>query len=119
MVLFCRSATILLNLSVIYSDDKLLDINKEYSERIRFHSVISRYPTPFRPIPLNEPHLRGISALNVSKGDNSYLCASAGVSDNLLQIISGSTRQLKGMYNRFLLFRENKAWDNWPDMMFL
>lgn len=96
---------ILLNLSVIYSDGKLLDINKEYS--------------PFRPIPLNEPHLRGISALNVSKGDNSYLCASAGVSDNLLQIISGSTRQSKGMYNRFLLFRENKAWDNWSDMMFL
>lgn len=110
---------ILLNLSVIYSDGKLLDINKEYSERIRFNGVISRYPTPFRPIPLNEPHLRGISALNVSKGDNSYLCASAGVSDNLLQIISGSTRQSKGMYNRFLLFRENKAWDNWSDMMFL
>lgn len=67
MVLFYRSAMILLNLSVIYSDGKLLDINKEYSERIRFHGVISRYPTPFRPIPLNEPHLRGISALNVNK----------------------------------------------------
>lgn len=84
MVLFYRLVMILLNLLVIYLDGKLLDINKEYLERIWFYGVISRYLIFFWLILFNELFFWGILVFNVSKGDNFYLCVSVGVLDNLL-----------------------------------
>lgn len=84
MVLFFRLVMILLNLLVIYLDGKLLDINKEYLERIWFYGVISRYLIFFWLILFNELYFWGILVFNVSKGDNFYLCVSVGVLDNLL-----------------------------------
>lgn len=84
MVLFYRLIMILLNLLVIYLDGKLLDINKEYLERIWFYGVISRYLIFFWLILFNELYFWGILVFNVSKGDNFYLCVSVGVLDNLL-----------------------------------
>lgn len=84
MVLFYRLVMILLNLLVIYLDGKLLDINKEYLERIWFYGVISRYLIFFWLILFNELYFWGILVFNVSKGDNFYLCVSVGVLDNLL-----------------------------------
>lgn len=84
MVLFYRLVMILLNLLVIYLDGKLLDINKEYLERIWFYGVISRYLIFFWLILFNELYFWGILVFNVSKGDNFYFCVSVGVLDNLL-----------------------------------
>lgn len=84
MVLFFRLVMLLLNLLVIYLDGKLLDINKEYLERIWFYGVISRYLIFFWLILFNELYFWGILVFNVSKGDNFYLCVSVGVLDNLL-----------------------------------
>lgn len=84
MVLFFGLVMILLNLLVIYLDGKLLDINKEYLERIWFYGVISRYLIFFWLILFNELYFWGILVFNVSKGDNFYLCVSVGVLDNLL-----------------------------------
>lgn len=84
MVLFFRLVMILLNLLVIYLDGKLLDINKEYLERIWFYGVISRYLIFFWLILFNELYFWGILVFNVGKGDNFYLCVSVGVLDNLL-----------------------------------
>lgn len=84
MVLFFRLVMILLNLLVIYLDGKLLDINKEYLERIWFYGVISRYLIFFWLILFNELYFWGILVFNVSKGDNFYLCVNVGVLDNLL-----------------------------------
>lgn len=84
MVLFFRLVMILLNLLVIYLDGKLLDINKEYLERIWFYGVISRYLIFFWLILFNELYFWGILVFNVSKGDSFYLCVSVGVLDNLL-----------------------------------